>query len=158
LLESEYGIRPDEITWLTQEDSHVAQLGPQPTEQSLAPDIQLYDALKDGIADAAITLHLGSHADIRTVIADAEQVMRDWFSRHQAQPINHLLAVKTELLRKHDWLAGELTALFARARCRNGGADPAPWSANGAALLLEFCAKQGLTPTAYAPAQLVAGG
>ena len=157
LLETEYGVKPGEVTWLTQEDSHVAQLGPQPNEQPLAQDMQLYDALADGVADAAITLHLGSHPNIRTVIADAEQVMHSWFARHQAQPINHLLAVKSELLQRHDWLAAELAALFERARRLADGSDPAPWSRTGAALLLQFCASQGLTTTAYEPSAIIAG-
>ncbi|HTJ97980.1 MAG TPA: ABC transporter substrate-binding protein [Bordetella sp.] len=157
LLETEYGVKPDEVTWLTQEDSHVAQLGPQPSEQSLAPDMEIYDALVNGVADAAITLHLGSHPNIRTVIPDAGQAMRDWFARHQAQPINHLVVVKSELLREHDWLAAELTTLFARARSLKDGSDPAPFSRAGAALLLQFCALQGLTPIAYGPESLIAG-
>jgi 4,5-dihydroxyphthalate decarboxylase len=157
LLETEYGVKPDEVTWLTQEDSHVAQLGPQPSEQSLAPDMQLYDALADGVADAAITLHLGSHPNIRTVIPNAEQVMREWFARHQAQPINHLVVVKSNLLRQHDWLAAELTGLFARARRLADGTDPAPFSRAGAELLLRFCAMQGLTPAAYSAATLIVG-
>ncbi|HEY0296756.1 MAG TPA: hypothetical protein VGC69_15610, partial [Bordetella sp.] len=91
-------------------------------------------------------------------VPDADRVMRDWFARHQAQPINHLLAVKSDLLREHPWLAGELAALFERARRHAGGDDPAPWSRAGASLLLAFCARQGLTPSAYSPQALVAGG
>jgi 4,5-dihydroxyphthalate decarboxylase len=153
LMQTEYGVQPQDVTWLVQEDSHVAQLGPLPTEQALPPGLEIYDALASGVADAAITLQLGSHPNIRTVIPDAEQVMRQWFARHGAEPINHLLVVKTELLARHAWLRGELASLFERARrAANGNADapdPAPYSAAGADLLLGFCSMQGLTPRAY---------
>lgn len=156
LLQAEYGVDAKDVVWLTEEDSHVSQLGPQPNEQSLADGMPLYDALVNGVADAAISLHLGGRPDIRTVVPDAERVCLDWFARRQAQPINHLLAVKSSLLREHDWLAAELSTLFERARRCADGSDPAPWDREGASLLLRFCALQGLTPHPYSPETLVA--
>ena len=156
LLASEYGVDAKDVVWLTQEDSHVSQLGQQPSEQPWTDSIPLYDALASGVADAAITLHLGGHPDIRTVLPDAERVCQDWFARQQAQPINHLLTVKSSLLREHDWLAAELTTLFERARRFADGSDPARWNNEGASLLLQFCAQQGLTPHLYSPETLLA--
>ncbi len=156
LLRSEYGVDAKDVVWLTQEDSHVSQLGRQPFEQPWEDNIPLYDALTSGVADAAITLHLGGHSDIRTVVPDADRICQDWFARRQAQPINHLLAVKSSLLREHDWLAAELSTLFERARCCADGSDPAPWNNEGASLLLRFCAQQGLTPHPYSPETLIA--
>lgn len=156
LLQSEYGVDAKDVVWLTQEDSHVSQLGRQPFEQPWEDEIPLYDALTSGVADAAITLHLGGHSDIRTVVPDADRICQDWFARRQAQPINHLLAVKSSLLREHDWLAAELSTLFERARCCADGSDPAPWNNEGASLLLRFCAQQGLTPHPYSPETLIA--
>ena len=156
LLQSEYGVDAKDVIWLTQEDSHVSQLGQQSNEQPWVDGMPLYEALASGVADAAITLHLGGHSDIRTVVPDAEHICQDWFARRQAQPLNHLLAVKLSLLREHDWLAAELSTLFERARCFADGSDPAPWNSEGVSLLLRFCAQQGLTPQPYSPKTLVA--
>jgi 4,5-dihydroxyphthalate decarboxylase len=158
ILEAEYGVPASEVTWLTQEDSHVSELGVQPFEAPLGEGVQLYDALAGGLADAAVTLHLGSHPDIRKVVPDVEAAGQAWFAQRQAQPVNHLLVVKSDLLREHGWLAAELSTLFERARRHGREQDPAPWNRQGAALLLDFCARQGLTPTAYAPETLIAGG
>lgn len=155
LMASEYGVKADEVTWMVQEDSHVSQFGPMPNEQPLAPGIELYDAMAQGTVDAAVTLHLGSHPNVRSVIPDGEQLTKDWLKRRDAEAINHLLVVKSELLDQHDWLAAELKSLFDRARCKAGDIDPAPFSARGANLLLEFCAIQGLTSQAYDSKDLI---
>lgn len=161
LLENEFGVPASKVVWLTQEDSHVLQLGVQPHESPMDATLGLHEALTGGVADAAVTLHLlGKYPDIRTVVPDAQAWIEHWFAARQAQPINHLLVVQTPLLHQHPWLADELTDLFERARRAQSanGSDPAPWNPQGAAILLRFCAEQGLTSMVYTPGTLVDRG
>lgn len=151
ILRHEYGVDPASVVWLTQEDSHVAELPVFPGEVRLEPGMTLDAALETGLADAAVTMHLGRHAAIRTVLDHAAQAGAGWQARHGLQPINHLVALQSRLLQAHPWLGAELVRLFEASRraAAPDGADPMPWDAPGAALLLHYVAEQRLTPVAY---------
>ena len=158
ILRHEYGVDTDSVTWLTQEDSHVAGFPVQANERRIDPGLELHDLLARRMAKAAITLHLGGHPDICTVLADPVQAARTWEERLGMQPVNHLLAVRTALLEAHPWLGRELVRLLEAAR-RAGtpdGSDPMPWNRAGAALLLRYAWEQGLTPRLYAPEDVFA--
>ena len=40
----------------------------------------------------------------------------DWYRRTGAYPVNHVVCVKTALLREHPWLGAELMRMFAAAK------------------------------------------
>lgn len=164
ILQSEYGVDPGSITWVTSEDAHVQEYTDPPNVVRIAAGQTLARMLLDGEIDAGIALTGLDPAAIRTVIPDADAAAAAWYRKTGAYPVNHVVCVQTALLRQHDWLAGELMALFtaakraadappAEARWRAiVGDDPLPYglAANrtGIALGLRFAAQQGLVPTA----------
>ena len=92
-------------------------------------------------------------AGVRPVIPDAEAAALAWSRRTGIRPVNHIVAVRTGLLREHPWLAGELTGLFERAWAAHGS-DGAPQyglepNRRSMQMLLDFAADQGVTPRAY---------
>ena len=156
ILRSEYGIAPETMTWITQEDAHVAEY-PDPSfvvREAAGKDLRVM--LLAGEIDAEIGLAHLDAPEVRTVIPDAATAAAAWSRRTGVRPINHVVAIKTDLLEAHPWLAGELYALFVRART---GTPPAyGMAANRAAIemLLRFTAEQGLTPTHLRPEDVFA--
>jgi 4,5-dihydroxyphthalate decarboxylase len=147
ILQSDYAIAPETMTWITQEDAHVAEYPDPPFVHREAAGKDLRAMLLAGEIDAEIGLAGLAAPEVRTVIPDAAASAADWARRTGVRPINHVVAIKTDLLDAHPWLARELYALFVRTRT-----DAAPaygMAANRAAidLLLRFTAEQGLTPT-----------
>jgi len=151
VLQDEYGIAPDAMTWLTEEDAHVQEFADPPFVQRIAPGQDLRAMLLAGEIDAAVALAGVDPAAVRTVIPDADAVAEVWSRRTGVHPINHVVVVKDALLAAHPWLAGELIRLFTAAR--GHATDPVPYGidANRPAIemLMRYAAQQGLIPRAY---------
>ncbi|HVC63472.1 MAG TPA: ABC transporter substrate-binding protein [Acetobacteraceae bacterium] len=170
ILQSDYGVHPDSITWITAEDAHVLEYHDPPNTQRLAPGHDLAAMLMSGEIDAGIALTGLDPAQIRTVIPDADTRAAAWFARTGIYPVNHVVCVRRVLLDRHDWLAAELMDLFraakraARAPSAEQrwqgivGDDVLPYglAANrrAIALCLDFAAQQGLIPRAWRPEEL----
>ncbi len=156
ILQSDYAIAPETMTWVTQEDAHVAEYPDPPFVLREAEGKDLRAMLLAGEIDAEIGLARLDAPEVRTVIPDAGAAAADWSRRTGVRPINHLVAIKTALLDAHPWLARELYALFVAAR--TGAAPAYGMAANRAAIemLLRFTAEQGLTPTHLRPEDVFA--
>jgi 4,5-dihydroxyphthalate decarboxylase len=156
ILQSEYGIAPEVVTWVTQEDAHVAEY-PDPAfvlREAGAKNPRAM--LLAGEIDAEVGLAKLGAPEVRTVIPDAAAVAAEWSRRTGVRPINHVVAIKSELLEVHPWLARELYGLFVQAR--TSAAPPYGMVENRAAIdmLLRFTAGQGLTPTRLRPEDVFA--
>jgi 4,5-dihydroxyphthalate decarboxylase len=172
ILQSDYGVSPDSITWVTAEDAHVLEYQDPPYAERLAPGADLGAMLMAGAIDAGIALTGLDASQVRTVIPDADREAAAWFARTGAYPVNHVVCVQRELLAQHEWLAPDLMRLFTAAkqaarapsaemRWRDiVGDDVLPYglagNRRGIELCLQYAAQQGLIPRAYAPDELFA--
>ena len=156
ILRDEYGIAPDAMTWVTEEDAHVQEFADPPFVQRIAPGQDLRAMLLAGEIDAAVALGGVDPATVRTVIPDADAAAAAWSRRTGAYPINHVVVVKDALLAKHPWLAGELMRLFVASKQQADDTVPYGIAANRPAieLLMRYAAEQGLIPRAYGVEEL----
>ena len=155
ILHDEYGIAPDAMTWITEEDAHVQEFVDPPFVQRIAAGQQLPAMLLSGEIDAGIALAIDP-AQVRPVIPDAEAVATEWSHKTGVFPINHVVVVKDTVLAEYPWLADELMRLFVASREKSGEAVPYGIDANRPAieLLMRYAAQQGLIPRAYRPEEL----
>ena len=162
ILQSDYGLASASMTWVTEEDAHVAEYRDPPFVVRTPAARDLFAMLRAGEIDAAVTLQKADPSEMRTVIPDADQAAADWFRRTGVHPVNHVITVRREKLAAHPWLADELMQLFATAKAAvqspatNDESLPYGLEANHAAieLLMRFAAEQSLTPRAYAADEL----
>ena len=99
VLAEEYGVDSDEITWVTTEGPHVAEyVEPANVERTSG---SLVDLLVAG--DIAAVLigpqAIPPGAPLEPLIADWQGAERAWYERHSTVPINHMLTVRTDVLR-----------------------------------------------------------
>lgn len=99
VLAEEYGVDSDEITWVTTEGPHVAEyVEPANVERTSG---SLVDLLVAG--DIAAVLigpqAIPAGAPLEPLIADWQGAERAWYERHSTVPINHMLTVRTDVLR-----------------------------------------------------------
>lgn len=162
ILKSDYDIDPASMTWVTEEDAHVAEYRDPPFVVRSPAARDLFAMLRAGEIDAVLTLQKADPGETRTVIPDADAVAADWFRRTGIHPVNHVITVRREKLAEHPWLADELMRLFATAKAAarspatSDEALPYGLEANRTAieLLTRFAAEQGLIPRAYAADEL----
>jgi 4,5-dihydroxyphthalate decarboxylase len=155
ILHDQYGIAPDKMTWVTEEDAHVQEFVDPPFVRRIATGQQLPAMLLSGEIDAGIALAIDP-AEVRPVISNADAVAAEWSRKTGVFPINHVVVVKDALLAEHPWLADELMRLFAASREKSGEAVPYGIDANRPAieLLMRYAARQGLIPRAFRPEEL----
>jgi 4,5-dihydroxyphthalate decarboxylase len=165
ILLDEYGVDHRDITWMTQEDAHVAEYVDPANVVRIAPGQDLAAMLQTGEIDAGIAVAGVDPASVRPVIADPMQAAATWFAKTGAYPVNHLLCVKTALVDANPWLPAELMRLFIAAKAAATepsaetrfasivGPDPLPYGLEenrpGIELCLRYAAEQGLVPRAY---------
>jgi 4,5-dihydroxyphthalate decarboxylase len=184
ILQHEYGVDLDKITWVLSGDEHVAEFRPPANVQSLEQGKTLESSLISGELAAAIGIKL-EHPDIAPLIPDAAAHAFRRLASDSYYPINHLMVVKDAVLQKYPHVSVQLFEAFGAAkrqyldRLRNGrigapspvdrmytrvleitGADPLPYGIEPNRAMLEtlmgYAREQGILPRSYAMEELFA--
>ncbi|MFF0584564.1 ABC transporter substrate-binding protein [Streptomyces sp. NPDC003781] len=92
-LKEDYGVAADQITWVTTEGPHVAEYVEPPNVERSAGT--LMELLRAGDIAAVV-----GGSGLVPVLKDWETAGQAWAERHATVPINHMLTVRTDLLRK----------------------------------------------------------
>ena len=110
---------------MTEEDAHVQEYRDPANVVRINPGQSLGAMLLSGEIDAGIALAGLDPSAVRTVIPNADTAAADWFRQTGAYPVNHVVCIKTELLRQHPSLGAELMRLFnaAKAAAREPSAE-----------------------------------
>jgi 4,5-dihydroxyphthalate decarboxylase len=99
ILQHEYGVDLSRVTWVCNDDAHLAEYRDPPTVERLPSGAKKVDEmLLDGELDAAILgTDLSNEPRVRYLIPDHQKAARAWCEKYRAVPINHLFVVKQEL-------------------------------------------------------------
>lgn len=137
ILKSSYGVRYEECTWVTTEDAHVPKFRDPEFVERAPSGTKLQQLFADGAVDAVIGDSSSRFGETRSVIPYAEKEAEAWFELTGVVPVNHVLAVRTDLLKQHPWVAAELASLFVQC----GAATVSDRAVN---LCMEFALDQRL--------------
>jgi 4,5-dihydroxyphthalate decarboxylase len=181
ILMSEYGLDPDQVTWVSFEDGHVPHYTDPPNVVRAEPGQTLDGMLASGQLDAAIVGRLRpGDRQVQNLIPDSRQAELDWFARTGVLPINHMLVVRRQLAQDHPWLVDEVQRLLVACReqylteLRAGvaegpddafradllarGIDPVPLGVEAVRpavqMMVDFCVAQRLLPDAITVEEL----
>jgi 4,5-dihydroxyphthalate decarboxylase len=121
-LMDDYGVDLDTVTWVTFEDSHVAEYE-EPANVVRAPaGSDLAEMLVSGEVDAAM---MGANAPqdprVRPLIDDPRGAARAWFEAHQAVPINHMMVVRKDIVSDRPDVVRDLFRMLVESRALGGG-------------------------------------
>ncbi|GAB2965323.1 hypothetical protein LWP59_23300 [Amycolatopsis acidiphila] len=117
ILQQQYGLDLDAVTWVLSGDEHVAEYRP-PANVVPAPDGRdLADMLIGGELAAVIGVDV-DHPDVEYLIPDAGEAGYEALRTSGHYPINHLVVVKDELLDADPGLAEVVFDAFAEAKNR----------------------------------------
>jgi len=115
ILQHEYGVDLNSITWVLSGDEHVAEFQAPANVTRLEQGKTLEEALVAGELAAAIGIQ-ATHPDVAPMIPDAQAAGFQALARDGHYPINHLLVVKDATLAAHPDLAVRLFEAFVAAK------------------------------------------
>jgi 4,5-dihydroxyphthalate decarboxylase len=132
---NEYGLDSSRVTWVVDDEEHVAALKLPPNVIHAGPGESLQSMMASGEIQAGFAGPAGvgrsgppisgwdQGAQAATaagtypeLIYDVEKVEADWFRRTGIYPIHGLIVVRDEHLREHPWLAQALMDAFVAAK------------------------------------------
>jgi 4,5-dihydroxyphthalate decarboxylase len=126
ILREEFGIEAADVTWVTTEPCHVEQYR-EPGNVERA-DGTVADLLRDGQVAAAILAPVAGDAPapgLLPVIPDAEAAGLEWIDRHGTIPVNHLVVVRSDVLRQHPETVSRFYQALRRAIADTSSERPA---------------------------------
>lgn len=117
VLQEEYGVQLDKVTWILSGDEHVTTYKPPANVQPLAAGTTIESQLLSGNLAAAINVSVESPT-IRPLIPNALEAGLTAYRERGHYPINHCIVVRDELLAEHPTLAESLFRAFAESKTR----------------------------------------
>jgi 4,5-dihydroxyphthalate decarboxylase len=115
ILQHEYGVDLEKITWVLSGDEHVAEYRPPANVVPIEPGRTLEEMLLAGDIAAANGIQTDS-PDVKPLLPDAKDAGLNGLRRGGLYPINHTVVVKDELLAARPDLARDLFDAFVRAK------------------------------------------
>ncbi len=115
ILQHQYGVDLNKITWVVSGDDHVAEYVPPRNVVPVEKGKKLEEMVVSGELAAAIGIEV-DHPDVEPLIPNAREVGFEALRHSGHYPINHTVVVKDELLRAHPALAADIFDAFARAK------------------------------------------
>jgi 4,5-dihydroxyphthalate decarboxylase len=156
-LFEDYGLTVDSVQWITRDGAHVAEYVDPPFVRHSDSDKSLLDQLRDGDIDAAILGNdLPKDPEFAPVIPNHRAVDLAWYKRHGFMPINHVVAVRRDLVEAQPGAIRAAYNLLHRSATEAGrpadSPDPTLFGIEALrepiAFIVEECLRQGLLPRA----------
>jgi 4,5-dihydroxyphthalate decarboxylase len=115
VLQHEYGVDLNRVTWMRSGDEHVAEYQPPSNVVSIAPGRTLQDLLELGEIAAAIGIDVQS-PDVRPLIPDPEQAALTALDERGIYPINHTIVIRNDVLQACPDVAADLFGVLAESK------------------------------------------
>jgi len=116
ILEHEYGVDLNNISWMPTDDEHVAEYKAPANVDYSYRGMSPADLLLSGEVEAAVGDVRVNSPDIRPIITDAAEAGFAYFRKTGVYPINHGLVIKDSLLQTDPELAQRLFTSFRAAK------------------------------------------
>jgi 4,5-dihydroxyphthalate decarboxylase len=116
ILQSEYGVDLNKITWAPTDDEHVAEYKAPPDVDYSFRGKAIADLLLSGKIAAAVGDVRVNSPEVKPLIPDARNAGYAYFRKTGVYPINHALVVKDSVLKAEPRLAAELFHAFKAAK------------------------------------------
>ena len=180
ILQTEYGVDLEAVTWVLSGDEHVAEFVP-PLNVLSSPNTDLGEMLLSGEIDAAIGAGPVDSHDVQPMFLEPDKADAAWHRKTGIYPISHMVVVKDAQLEANPGLECGLFEAFKNAkaqyieRLHSGdnpsqadqallkmaevvGGDPIPYGFQSSLKTLEtfirFNVEQGVIPEKVEPEEL----
>ena len=118
ILQHQYGVDLNRITWVLSGDEHVAEYRPPANVVPIEKGKKMEDMLLSGEIPAAIGVQGIDSPDVKPLIPNAREAGFAALREHGLYPINHTVVIKNDVLAVYPDVARDLFVAFDEARGR----------------------------------------
>ena len=116
ILQHEYGVNLDKVTWAATDDEHVAEFKPPANANYSIKGKSILDLLASGEIPAAVGDLRSDSASIKPLIANARDAGFASYRKTGIYPINHTIVIRNSVLQAQPRVAEELFSAFKAAK------------------------------------------
>ena len=116
ILQTDYGVVLQRITWAATGDEHVAEYQAPPYVTYAYKGKAIADLLVSGEIGAAVGDIRVDSPDVKALIPDSRNAGIAYFRKTGIYPVNHCLVIRNEILSAEPWVAEELFKAFKVAK------------------------------------------
>ncbi len=154
ILQHDYGVDLDKVTWCTSDDAHLAEYTDPDNCERLPDGASIPQMMLNGTLPAALLGNdMPKDSRIQTLIRDPEAAAREWFARTGIVPINHMFVIHRDISRDRPDVVREIYRMIAESRALTEGGAPDPYpplgfDANhkGIAMAIDWAYEQKIIP------------
>lgn len=154
ILQHEYGVNLDTVTWMTTGDGHLAEYTDPPNCVRLPKGSDIGQMMLDGELIATLQgVDLPKDPRVQLLIPDAMNAAKEWFKREQVVPINHIFVVHKDISKNHPEAIREIFRMLIESRNLTEGGLPDPFppagleaNRKGLQLAIEWAYEQKIIP------------
>jgi 4,5-dihydroxyphthalate decarboxylase len=127
ILQHEYGVDLDKVTWLTTDEGHLAEYQDPSNCRMLPQGTKIDELLCSGeIAAAILGNDMPNDPRISPLILDAPAAAKEWYAREHVIPINHMFAVHRDLSKGRPDVVRSLFKMIVASRAEAKSTAPLP--------------------------------
>jgi len=164
ILQSEYGVDLNKVTWVCNDDGHLAEFKDPPNVERTPPDAKKVDQmLLDGEIDGAILgADIVDDPRVTHLIPNPKDAARAWHEKYRTIPINHLFCVDKDLADTRPDVTAEIFRMLKETKAAmppsSEGIDFFPFGVEALRkpleLVMQYSVEQKIIPRAFAIEEL----
>ena len=117
ILQHEYGVDLEKVTWLTVDEPHLTEYQDPPNCQRLPAGKKIDQMMLEGeVAAAILGVDMPKDPRVRTLVPDAHAAAQAWYEREGVIPINHMFVVHQDISRQRPDVVRELFRMIVASR------------------------------------------
>jgi len=132
VLQHEYGVDLDKVTWMTVGEGHLAEYTDPPNCVRLPKGSDIGQMMLDGELAATLQgVDLPKDPRVERLVPDPFNAAKDWYAREGVVPINHLFVVHEDIAKQRPDIVRELYRMIGESRDLTEGGLPDPFPPMG---------------------------
>lgn len=154
ILQHEYGVDLDKVTWLTVDESHLTEYRDPPNCKRIPPGKKIDQMMLDGqVAASILGLDMPNDPRVRTLVPNPHAAAEAWCRQEGVIPINHMFVVHEDLAKQRPDVVREIFRMICESRALappavTAALPPLGLEANrkGLEMAIEWCFEQKIIP------------
>lgn len=117
ILQHEYGVDLDRVTWMTLNDSHLKEHADPSNCERLPAGSSIPQMMLDGeLAAAILGNDMPKDSRVSTLVPEPFAAAEKWYEREGVVPINHMVVVNETISRNRPDIVGEIFRMIVESR------------------------------------------